>query len=70
VKVKSRSPNGGFVIALHSPSGFVETGLPVCPLEKMAPKPVLGVQRGTFSGPVSERESQNCYIFKRGAARY
>jgi hypothetical protein len=33
-KVKSLSPNRRSVIALHSPSDVVETGLRVCPLEK------------------------------------
>src|SRR5580698_3188081 len=35
-KVKSQSLFARFVIALHSPSGLVETGLPFRPPEKMA----------------------------------
>src|ERR1035437_2810360 len=37
-KVKSLSPNHRSVIALHSPSDVVETGLRVCPSEKKARK--------------------------------
>ena len=64
-KVKSFARNDRFVIALHSPIGVAETGLPVCPSEKMAAKPTFGVERDSFSSPVSERESRNCGIFKR-----
>src|SRR5580700_5891601 len=58
-KVKSFARHDRFVIALHSPIGAAETGLPVCPSEKMAAKPAFGVQRDTFSSPVSKRKSQN-----------
>ena len=51
-KVKSRSPDHLFVIALHSPSGLVETGLRICPPEKMAERFAYGVQHDTFSSPV------------------
>jgi hypothetical protein len=37
-KPKSDAPNDRFAIALHSPDGVIETGLPVCPPEKRAPK--------------------------------
>ena len=50
-KVKSLSPNRRFVIALHSPSGVVETGLRVCPSEKSGAKARLRSTRDTFSGP-------------------
>jgi hypothetical protein len=36
---KPLSPNDRLVIALHSPDGVAETGLPLCPLEKKASKP-------------------------------
>ena len=58
-------PSDRFVIALHSPIGVAETGLPVCPPEKMAAMPAFGVQRDTFSSPVSGRESRTCGIFER-----
>jgi hypothetical protein len=51
-KVKSLSPNHRFVIALHSPCGFIETGLPQCPAEKKARKLVGVLLRDIFSGPV------------------
>jgi hypothetical protein len=51
-EVNSLSPDEEFVIALHSPSGFVETGLPVCLPEKKATELTGGVQRDTFSSPV------------------
>lgn len=47
-KVKSRSPDHRFVIALHSPSGIDESGLSHCPLEKTARKLASGYDR-TFS---------------------
>jgi hypothetical protein len=53
-KVKSHCPRTRLVIALHSPSGFVETGLHVQPPEKMAAKPAWRNQRDTFSSPVSD----------------
>ena len=65
VRVKSRSPNDCFVIALHSPDGADETGLCVCPPEKIAANLVSRVSRDTLSGPVSERESQNYGVFER-----
>jgi hypothetical protein len=37
-KSSHSSPNDRFAIALHSPDGVIETGLPVCPPEKRAPK--------------------------------
>jgi hypothetical protein len=55
----------GFVIALHSPDGVVETGLRVCPPEKSAGKLARGVKRDTFSGPVSEQKLGNCGDFAR-----
>jgi hypothetical protein len=65
MEVKSHSPNDRFVIALHSPSGLVETGLHIRPPEKMAAKPLRRNSRDTFSSPVSSRESRNCGISKR-----
>jgi hypothetical protein len=50
-KVKSLSPNHRFVIALHSPCGVVETGLPMCATEKKARNLASGAKRGAFSGP-------------------
>jgi hypothetical protein len=47
-KVKSCSPNHRFVIALHSPSGIDETGLPHCPSEKTARKLAGEVQPDIF----------------------
>jgi|SRR5579863_2343277 len=41
------------------------TGLLICPPEKMGATMAHRVQWNTFSGPVSERESQNCGVFKR-----
>jgi hypothetical protein len=64
-KVKSLSLNDRFVIALHSPSGVIETGLPLCPPEKKARKLAREVQWDTFSGPVSGRKVQNCRDFQR-----
>jgi hypothetical protein len=49
----------------HSPSRIVQTGLRICPSEKMAAKPVCRNERDTFSGPVSGRESRNCVVFER-----
>jgi hypothetical protein len=51
-RVKSRSPNDRFVIALHSPSGLSETGLPVCPPEKYPQSLPTELERDTFSSPV------------------
>ena len=36
LEVKALLPSERFVIAFHSPSGLVETGLRICPPEKMA----------------------------------
>ncbi len=47
-KVKSLSPNHRIVIALYSPGGVVETGLPMCPPEKWRESLPAG-----FSGTVS-----------------
>ena len=46
--VKSLSPNHRLVIALHSPGGVVETGLPMCPPEKKARKLAWGSEAGHF----------------------
>src|SRR6266849_585195 len=51
-KVKSLSPNHRIVIALYSPGGVVETGLPMCPPEKRVRKLACGVQWDSFSSPV------------------
>jgi hypothetical protein len=51
-EVKALSPHHRFVIALHSPGGVAETGLPVCPPEKNARKRARDVRRATFSGAV------------------
>src|SRR5580698_3660783 len=64
-KVKSQSLFARFVIALHSPSGLVETGLPFRPPEKMATNLGCGPSAGIFSGPVPKRESQNCGVVGR-----
>ena len=47
-KVKSLSPNHRIVIALYSPGGVVETGLPMCPPEKRARKLACGGSVGQF----------------------
>jgi hypothetical protein len=51
-KVKSASLNHQFVIAMHSPSGVVETGLLLCPSGIKAAKPANSFEQATFSGPV------------------
>jgi SAM-dependent methyltransferase len=51
-EVKSLSPHHRFVIALHSPGGVDETGLPQCPSEKKPRKLAREIQRDIFSGPV------------------
>ena len=44
VSVKSLSPNHRLVIALHSPSGVIETGLHLCPPVKKARKLALEIR--------------------------
>jgi hypothetical protein len=51
-KVKTLSPAEDFMIAFHSPSGLVETGLFICLPEKKAIKLACEVQRDPFSSPV------------------
>jgi hypothetical protein len=51
-EVKSLSPNHRFVIALHSPGGVDETGLPECLSEKKEGKLARERQQSIFSGPV------------------
>ena len=51
-RVKLLSPHHRFVIVLHSPTGFVQTGLRGFPPEKMAAKPGQGGRRDILSGPV------------------
>jgi hypothetical protein len=51
-RVKSPSLNRRFVIALHSPTIFVETGLRFCCPEKKAQNPPCWDWQATFSGPV------------------
>ena len=63
--VKSVSPKRRFVIALHSPGRVVETGLRVSPSEKEALKRAYGIERDTFSRPLSGGGSQNCADFRR-----
>jgi hypothetical protein len=63
--VKSPSPEHRFVIALHSPERLIETGLRICPPEKMAAMLACQLQPDTFSGPVSERELRNPGVFLR-----
>ncbi len=48
-KSSLHSPNDRFVIALHSPVGNLQTGLPVGPPEKRAAELAFWVQQGTFS---------------------
>ena len=43
------SPKDRFVIALHSPVGNLQTGLPISPPEKRAAKRAFWVQQDTFS---------------------
>jgi hypothetical protein len=47
-KVKALLPSERFVIAFHSPSGLVETGLRICLLEKMAAKTCTAEFAGHF----------------------
>jgi hypothetical protein len=69
-EVKSLAPHDQVVIALHSPSGLVETGLRICPSEKKAATLAHRQKVGHFSGPVSSRESLNCGVFERLSAGY
>jgi hypothetical protein len=62
---KALSPNHQFVIALRSPTGLIETGLPLSPPEKKARKRAGEIKWDTFSGPVSGRKVQNCRDFQR-----
>ena len=48
-KSSLHSPNHRFVIALHSPDGFLRTGLPVSPPEKRSADLAFWVQHDTFS---------------------
>ena len=48
-KSSLHSPNDRFVIALHSPDGNLQTGLPVGPPEKRAAELAFWVQQDTFS---------------------
>jgi hypothetical protein len=50
-KVKSLSLHHRFVIALHSPHGVVESGLPVSPPGKKTGKLSSTLLGHTFSGP-------------------
>jgi hypothetical protein len=52
IRGSSLSPHHRFVIALRSPDGVFETGLPMGPSEKRATKLACGVKRDTFSSPV------------------
>jgi hypothetical protein len=69
-KVKSLLPHYGFVIALHSPDGVVETGLVWCPPEKNAAKLTRSIQDCTFSGPVLGQEKTNCAYFSRFSEKF
>jgi hypothetical protein len=51
-RVKSLSPNHRFVIALQSPSGADQTGLPQCPAEKRLGNFARNQQPDIFSGSV------------------
>jgi len=51
-EIKALSPHHRFVMALHSPDRFAETGLRVCRPEKNARKLACGIRRDTFSSPV------------------
>jgi hypothetical protein len=62
VRVKSRSPNDCFVIALHSPDGADETGLCVCPPEK-TPQTWFPEFRGTLSPVRFRRENRRITAF-------
>jgi hypothetical protein len=48
-EVKSHSQKDRFLIALHSPDGSRETGLPVSPPERRSAKLAFWVQQDTFS---------------------
>jgi hypothetical protein len=67
VEVKPLSPHDRFVIALHSPGGVDETGLPQCHLEKKRQKLAREIQRDIFSGPVLARKPWYCGDFQRFA---
>src|ERR1700731_2689735 len=64
-KVKLLSPHNRLVIALHSPGGTVETGLPVCPPEKELES--WREELRTRFSPVrfGSRNRRNCGHFRR-----
>jgi len=59
IRVNLLSPNHRLVIALGSPHGVLETGLPMGPSEKRAAKLECGAEWDTFSSPVGEQNLQN-----------
>jgi hypothetical protein len=64
-KVNRLSPHHRFVIALRSPDGVFETGLPTGPSEKRGTKLACRVKLDSFSSPVCEQNLQNCGDFSR-----
>jgi hypothetical protein len=54
-KVNSPWPNRPLVIAWHSSSALLETGLRVCPPEKSQDKSPFAVGQSILSGPVCGR---------------
>ena len=64
-RLKSLSPNHRFMIALLSPDGVFETGLPMGPSEKRATKLAWGVKYDAFYSPVCRQDLRNCGHFER-----
>ena len=58
------SPDHRFVIAMHSPDGVVETGLPVRRPEKVSVRALSSVLSDTFSSPVRERKRAKLRRFR------
>ena len=64
-EVKALSPHHRFVIALHSPDRFDETGPGVCRPEKNGRRADCGVRRATFSSAVWRQDLRNCGNFSQ-----
>jgi hypothetical protein len=63
LEVKSLSPKRRFVIALRSPGGIGQTGLPERPPEKTSGKLALCAQRDIFSVPIWGEEAADLRRF-------
>ena len=69
-RVNPLSPNHRFVIALLSPIGVFETGLPRRSSEKRATKQAHGAEWDILSSPVQGENPQNCADFSRFSGKY